>query len=146
MGPIRATTYLFSYGFLSLSLGLAFYYQLPWLLSVPIATIARVSGQMGYIALSSWVANENLLALLISNAHALLDQLSVYVGASGSPSFTVVAVTLCSSLIVNSLFYVFLMHILYKLLLEGMGYKTGVGPKFLQKVFKHQQNVAFSSS
>ena len=45
-----------------------------------------------------------------------------------------VAVTLASLLLVNSTFYVFMMHLLYTLILRSMGYDTGPIPKFLQRI------------
>lgn len=61
------------------------------------------------------------------------DQFSAVTGGGGSPTMTAVAVTLASLFFVNSTFYVFMMHLLYTLILRGMGYSVRV-PKFLQKV------------
>ena len=72
MGPVRATTYVLVYGLLSVALGISFRLQLPWLFGIPLCSIARLSGQGLYILLSSWITNENLLYLLISNAQTLL--------------------------------------------------------------------------
>ena len=72
MGPVRATTYVLVYGLLSVALGISFRLQLPWLVGIPLCSIARLSGQGLYILLSSWITNENLLYLLISNAQTLL--------------------------------------------------------------------------
>ena len=60
MGPVRAATYLLVYGVLSLALGLCWAWRLPWAVSVPLGALARIAGYLAYIALSSWVTNENL--------------------------------------------------------------------------------------
>lgn len=60
MGPVRAVTYLLVYGVLSVTLGLAWAWRLPWALSVPLGALSRIGGYMAYIVLSSWVTNENL--------------------------------------------------------------------------------------
>lgn len=109
MGPVRAATYLLVYGVLSLALGLSWAARLPWLLSVPLGAAARIGGYFAYIMLSSWVTNENLLALMVSNVYALLDQLASVLGTTGAPPPLAVAVVLASLLFVNSLLYVFLM-------------------------------------
>lgn len=60
MGPVRATTYLLVYGVLSLSLAVCWALRLPWVVSIPLGALARIGGYLAYIALSSWVTNENL--------------------------------------------------------------------------------------
>lgn len=109
MGPVRAATYLLVYGVLSLALGLSWAARLPWAASVPLGALARIAGYFAYIGLSSWLTNENLVALMVTNVYALLDQLSGVLGTSGAPPPLAVAVVLCSLLFVNSLMYVALM-------------------------------------
>jgi uncharacterized protein YybS (DUF2232 family) len=60
MGPVRATTFLLVYGLLSVTLGISWSLRLPWALSVPLGAVSRIGGYFAYIALSSWVTNENL--------------------------------------------------------------------------------------
>jgi hypothetical protein len=55
-------------------------------------------------------------------------------GGGGAPTMTAVAVTLASLFFVNSAFYVFMMHLLYTLILKGMGYSVGRVPNFLKKL------------
>eukprot|EP00887_Chlorella_sp_A99_P004655 scaffold4.g4655.t1 len=113
-GPVRAATYLLVYGLLSLALGAAWAWRASWALSIPAAALV-----------SSWALGENLAALMVANAHALLDQLSASLGTSGAPSPAAVVVTLASLLFVHSLFYVSLLHVLYAILLAGLGLDMG---------------------
>jgi len=155
---------------------MSFKLQLKWMYSVPLGALVRLLGQGVYILISSWITNENLLALLLSNAHVLMvclalqfdtwilynvasvptpaswialssvvvkenhydvttlqDNMSAWMGTSGAPSYSSVAITLVSMLAVNSLFYVFMMHILYAIMLKSMGYPTQPLPKILQR-------------
>jgi hypothetical protein len=141
MGPVRAVTYVLVYGLLSLSLGASFRSSLPWVVSVPLGACARIAGQWLYIMVTSWVTNENLLELLITNAHTLLDNMSSWMGSSGSASFSGVTITLVSMLVVNALFYVFMMHVLYTIILGGMGYKVRPLPKQLSRLGMRQANT-----
>lgn len=109
MGPVRAATYLLVYGVLSYTLAVCWALRLPWLLSVPLGALSRIAGYFAYLALSSFVTNENLLALMMANVYALLDQLSALLGTSGAPPPLAVIVVMASLLFVNSLTYVFLM-------------------------------------
>ena len=124
-GPVRALTFLLVYGLLSLALGAAWAAHLPWWLSIPGATGVRILGYLSYIQLSSWALGENLLALMVASAHALLDQLSAALGGGGAPGPAAVLVTLGSILAVHSLFYVALLHVFYAILLRGLGLDMG---------------------
>ncbi len=53
----------------------------------------------------------------------LQDQLSAAVGASGAPSVTAVICMIFALLLVNSLCYNFLLHVIYWLVLSGMGFR-----------------------
>lgn len=141
MGPVRAVTYVLVYGLLSLSLGASFRMNLPWTVSVPLGACARILGQWLYVLVTSWVTNENLLELLITNAQTLLDNMSSWMGSSGSASFSGVAITLASMLVVNALFYVYMMHILYTILLGGMGYQVRPLPKQLRRLGVRQAQM-----
>lgn len=141
MGPVRAVTYVLVYGLLSLSLGASFRLNLPWTVSVPLGACARILGQWLYVLVTSWVTNENLLELLITNAQTLLDNMSSWMGSSGSASFSGVAITLASMLVVNALFYVYMMHILYTILLGGMGYQVRPLPKQLRRLGVRQAQI-----
>jgi hypothetical protein len=122
LGPLRAVAYCLYHGLLAAALGGAWRSGLPWAATVPLGALVRVGGQLAYIALSSATLNENLFAVLLANVHALLDQLSAAVGASGAPSPSAVASMIFALLLVNGCCYVFLLHVLYTLILGGMGY------------------------
>lgn len=135
-GPVRALTFLLIYGLLSLALGACWAWRLPWWLSIPAGALVRIAGYATYVLLSSWALGENLGALMVANAHALLDQMSAALGASGAPSPAAVLVTLASLLFVHSLFYVSLLHVFYAILLRGLGLDMGWErmPRFVQRM------------
>lgn len=77
------------------------------------------------------------MALNAWGCTAFQDQIAASIGASGSPHATVVLVVMGSLLVVNAVFYVFLMHILYSILLRNMGYTTSKIPWLVRKhIFK----------
>lgn len=142
LGPYRAVTYILIYGLLSLALGVSWTLRLPWVISVPLAAVARVIGFLLYFSLSSWISNENLMALMLNNIHNMLDQIATIIGGSGAPSMTAVGITLASLLLVNAIFYVSMMHLLYILILKNMGYETRPLPRFIQSLIGGQSQMA----
>ena len=58
----------------------------------------------------------------------LQEQIASTLGTSGTPSATFVSVTICSLLLVNAVFYAALMHVIYAIVLNNIGYGTGMTP------------------
>lgn len=139
LGPVRAVTYVLVYGLLSIALGISFKTGLPWAVSVPLGAVARLAGQWMYISVTSWVTNENLLELLISNAQTLLDNMSAWMGGASSSSFNGVFITLVSMLAVNAVFYTYMMTMLYTIILQSMGYTVLQPlPRFLARMMANR--------
>jgi hypothetical protein len=139
LGPVRAVTYVLVYGLLSIALGVSFKMGLPWAVSVPLGAMARLTGQWMYISVTSWVTNENLLELLISNAQTLLDNMSAWMGGASSSSFNGVFITLVSMLAVNAVFYTYMMTMLYTVILQSMGYVVLQPlPRFLDRMMANR--------
>jgi hypothetical protein len=139
LGPVRAVTYVLVYGLLSIALGVSFKTGLPWAVGVPLGAVARLTGQWMYISVTSWVTNENLLELLISNAQTLLDNMSAWMGGASSSSFNGVFITLVSMLAVNAVFYTYMMTMLYTIILQSMGYTVLQPlPRFLARMMANR--------
>ncbi|CAG9465514.1 unnamed protein product [Pedinophyceae sp. YPF-701] len=132
-GPLRASVYFFLHGSMACVMGWAISRRVRWRVAVPAAALARVFGTLGYLAMTSWVMNENLLRLLVSNVCTLLDQIAASMGTTGVPSPSTVYGLIGVLLMVNGLAYSLLLHALYAVLLKGMGYTDIFVPKFFRK-------------
>ena len=133
LGPVRALSYLLAHGLYALTLGALWAIRAPWIVSVPLGMAVRVAGALAYLCVASWALNENMLALLVANVTSLVDQIAALFGVAGSPSLTAVLVTMVVVMLVNSAFYVTLMHLLYEVILRQLGYETGRMPAFVSK-------------
>jgi Na+/serine symporter len=133
LGPLRAISYIFLHGILAATLGSLWRYHASWWVSVPLGALVRMAGQLAYLVLSSVTMNENLFAVMLSNVHALLDQISAALGTSGAPSTTAVVSMIFALLLVNSFCYVFLLHVVYRIALVAMGFKMGPLPGIVRK-------------
>ncbi|KAK9905014.1 hypothetical protein WJX75_007808 [Coccomyxa subellipsoidea] len=101
-GPLQSLTYLLNQGLLAATLGASWSMGVHWVVSVSTGAFVRVAGMMAYVLMSSWVMNENLFSILMTNIYSLLDQMNAFIGASGAPPPTVVMVVLGTLLIVNA--------------------------------------------
>eukprot|EP00877_Chromochloris_zofingiensis_P005383 jgi/Chrzof1/14846/Cz09g18080.t1 len=133
LGPLRSITYVLVHGILAACLGTLWRYQSSWGISIFLGAVIRMSGQLGYLLLSSVTMNENLFAVILSNVHGLLDQVSAAMGVSGAPSTLAIKCMIFALLLVNGLCYVFLLHVVYWFILTGMGFKVGPLPGMIRK-------------
>lgn len=141
LGPVRALSYLLAHGLYALSLGVMWSVRAPWVVSVPLGMMVRVAGALAYLCVASWALNENMLALLVANVTSLVDQIAALFGMAGSPSLMAVLVTMVCVMLVNSAFYVTLMHMLYEIILRQLGYATGKMPGFVERWMYRQRVV-----
>eukprot|EP00798_Chlamydomonas_sp_ICE-L_P005918 gene5918-33491_t len=133
LGPLRALSYVLIHGLLSATLGTCWKLKASWWLSVVVGALVRMTGQCAYLMLTSLTMNENLFLLMLSNVYSMLDQIAASIGASGAPSTLAVVCMIFSLLLVNGLCYSFLLHVVYRILLNYMGYELGPLPSIVKK-------------
>jgi hypothetical protein len=132
LGPLKALSYLLLHGLVAATLGSLWTQKVGWWVSISASSMVRMLGQLAYLHLSSVTMNENFFGIVLHNVHSMLDQISATIGATGAPSSTAVACMLFSLLLVNSVIYCFLLHVIYRLVLQSMGFKLGPLPGFVR--------------
>jgi hypothetical protein len=83
LGPLRAVTYVLLHGGLAAALGSMWAAGWSWSASVLAGAALRMSGQLGYLLLSSVTMNENLFAVMLANVHNLLVRIAAGRRAGG---------------------------------------------------------------
>ncbi len=66
------------------------------------------------------------------------DQFSALLGSAGAPPPLVVKVVIGSMLGVNAALYIALMHVLYAVLLRGMGFSLAPAPRLVERLVFRQ--------
>ena len=132
LGPLKALSYLLLHGAVAATLGSLWTKKVGWWVSISASSMVRLLGQLAYLLLSSVTMNENFFGIVLNNVHSMLDQISATIGATGAPSSTAVACMLFSLLLVNSIIYCFLLHVIYRLVLQSMGFQLGPLPGFVK--------------
>jgi len=133
LGPVKALTYLFTHGLMALSMGYTWCKGYGWGISIALGSLAKISGQIGFTALLSWVVQENLFRLSVIGSASSINQLRAMLGIGGSISQATVIVGIACVLLVNSVFHMFFVQIVYMILLTNMGYSVGPPPKLVRK-------------
>jgi len=133
LGPLRAVSYVLIHGLTAATLGTLWANQANFWLTAVVGGLVRMAGQIAYLVLSSVTMNENLFAIMLSNVYGMLDQISASIGHSGAPSPTAISSMLFALVLVNSLCYVFLLQVVYRIMLTSMGYRLGPLPSLIRK-------------
>lgn len=133
-GPVKALTYLYLHGLVGLIMGSLWSMRSDWGVSVLLSAVVRAVGAIGYILTSSFLIRENFLALITINVHATLTYISNAVGLNAVPSMNFVYALFGTLLLINCVFFVFLLHILYAVFLVRLGMKFSLRlPRWLDK-------------
>ncbi|XP_021910256.1 uncharacterized protein LOC110824048 isoform X1 [Carica papaya] len=133
-GPVKALTYLLTHGLVGFTMGSLWRYGVSWNLSLFLCTIVRSLGAMGYVLTSSFLIRENILALITINIHASLSYIFATVGINTVPSMSFIYTIFGTVLLLNSIFFVFLLHLLYSVFLSRLGMKSSLRmPVWLEK-------------
>ncbi|XP_021910257.1 uncharacterized protein LOC110824048 isoform X2 [Carica papaya] len=124
-GPVKALTYLLTHGLVGFTMGSLWRYG---------SMTVRSLGAMGYVLTSSFLIRENILALITINIHASLSYIFATVGINTVPSMSFIYTIFGTVLLLNSIFFVFLLHLLYSVFLSRLGMKSSLRmPVWLEK-------------
>ncbi|GBG77831.1 hypothetical protein CBR_g25761 [Chara braunii] len=141
-GPLKAVSYVLLHGMLGMVIGGLWSWHVSWTSSLLLCKLVRMLGLILSVAMSSWFIKENLLALLINQAHASLGQLCVFLGINASPSVSLIIMAVCALIFLNCIVFVFLLHVLPVALsmspcasLHGCRAARPLAPSFLGVVF-----------
>ncbi|XP_027151082.1 uncharacterized protein LOC113751316 isoform X1 [Coffea eugenioides] len=132
-GPVKALTYLLMHGLLGFAMGSMWRSKASWGISIFCCAVVRAMGAIGYVLISSFLIEENILALITVNIHASLTYVFTSVGLQSAPSMDIIYAIFGSLLLVNCTFFVFLLHLLYAVFFTKFGMKSSLRlPRWLE--------------
>ncbi|XP_013657109.1 uncharacterized protein LOC106361848 [Brassica napus] len=133
-GPVKALTYFLMHGLLGLAIGSLWRMKASWRLSIFVCTMVRALGLIGYVLTSSFLIRENILAVITINIYASLSYVFTAMGLNLMPSMSLIYMIFGTVLLLNSGFFVLLLHILYSIFLTRLGMKSSLRlPAWLDK-------------
>ncbi|CAL9216292.1 unnamed protein product [Arabidopsis halleri] len=133
-GPVKALTYFLTHGLVGLALGSLWRMGASWRLSIFVCTMVRALGLIGYVLTSSFLIRENILAVITINIHASLSYVFTAMGLNIMPSMSLIYMIFGTVLLLNSGFFVLLLHLLYSIFLTRLGMKSSLRlPAWLDK-------------
>ncbi|XP_077237720.1 uncharacterized protein LOC143879291 isoform X6 [Tasmannia lanceolata] len=122
------------HGLVGLAMGSLWRLGANWGLSIVLCTFVRAMGATGFVLITSFLIRENILALITINIHASVSYILAAIGINTIPSMNAIYTIFGSLVMLNSGFFVFLLHILYAVFLTKLGMKASLTlPRWLEK-------------
>ena len=136
IGPTRSIVYLMPYGLLGFLCGCMWQRQLSWYWSVLSGSVLSTLGLIFQLALSSVLVGENLWAFftlqLTGFSNWLLDVTLGRLGLHVAASALTIQVAIVALVLLNSLVYVFTVHLVAALVMEKLGKSLPPPPRWVQ--------------
>lgn len=111
MGPARSIQFIIPYGVLGVLLGVLWYRRVNWVVSIAISTLLNVFGAFFRIWLVSVLLGDDLWLYGTTQVTNLLEWLFTKLGLLLQPSLTIVQLVVFLIIVVNSIVYLFVVHL-----------------------------------
>jgi len=138
MGPTRSVVFLIPYGLMSLQLGFCWSRQAPWWFSIVTGALIGTFGFFFRFWLFSILLGENLWQYVIAQATGLIDWLLLQLNILAQPDIFVVQSLAISLILVNSLVYLMVVHLVALIVFDRLGNPIPRPPQWLQVILDYE--------
>lgn len=132
MGPVRSLFFLMPYGFLGVFLGYCWRRQSNWAVSIGLGTLLNSLGFFFKVALTSVLLGEDLWIYVTTQVTKILNWISIHLGLLIQADLAMVQLLATLLVLVNSVIYLFVVHLVAWYLLDRLGAKVPPPPKWVQ--------------
>ncbi|HEY9907799.1 MAG TPA: DUF2232 domain-containing protein [Thermosynechococcaceae cyanobacterium] len=138
MGPARSLLFVMPFGFLGVLLGLLWHRRASWGVSVAIASLLRAIGFFFRIWLVSLLLGDDLWLYTTNQATELVEWVFLKLGLLVQPSLWMVQLAIVGLVLLNSVIYVFVVHLAAWFLLDRLGNPIPRPPKWVQVMMEYE--------
>lgn len=132
MGPVRSLFFLMPYGLLGVLLGYCWRRQANWAVSIGLGTLLNSLGFFFKVALTSVLLGEDLWIYVTTQVTKILNWVSINLGLLIQADLTMVQLLATLLVLVNSVIYLFVVHLVAWYLLDRLGAKVPPPPHWVQ--------------
>jgi uncharacterized protein YybS (DUF2232 family) len=137
MGPARSIVFVIPYGLMGVQLGALWRRNANWNLSLLIGTIIGTFGFFFRFWLFSILLGEDLWQYVINQISGLADWLFIRLGILAQPSLGLISSLAFILIVINSLFYIFAVHLVALLILDRLGNPIPRPPEWLKVILDY---------
>ncbi len=138
MGPARSIVFVIPYGIMGVQLGALWKRNANWLLSMFMGTIIGTFGFFFRFWLFSLLLGEDLWLYVINQITGLADWIFIKLGLLAQPSLWFIELLAFGLIVINSLFYIFAVHLVALLILDRLGNPIPRPPEWLKVILDYE--------
>ncbi|MGL5082535.1 MAG: DUF2232 domain-containing protein [Microcoleaceae cyanobacterium] len=138
MGPTRSIGFIIPYGWLGVVLGEIWKRQAPWFVSIGIGTIIGAFGFFFRYWLLSVLLGRDLWLYATTQITELAEWIFIRLGILAQPSLTVVQGIAVLMVLVNSMIYLFIVHLVGLLMFDRLQNPISRPPKWVQVLLDYE--------
>lgn len=138
MGPARSIVFVIPYGIMGVQLGALWRRNADWALSLFMGTIIGTFGFFFRFWLFSLLLGEDLWLYVINQITGLADWIFIKLGLLAQPSHLFVEFLAFGVIVINSLFYIFAVHLVALLILDRLGNPIPRPPEWLKVILDYE--------
>lgn len=138
MGPTRSIVFLMPYGLMGVQLGVCWRRGAPWLFSIVTGALLGAFGLFFRFWLFSILLGEDLWTFVITQVTELAEWIFLKLGLLAVPSFELIQVLAVSTIVFNSLLYLFTVHLVALLVLDRLGNPIPRPPQWVQTLLDYE--------
>lgn len=138
MGPARSILFVMPYALLGVLLGVLWHRGAQWGFSIGVGSILTTFGFFFRIWLVSLLLGEDLWLYATTQTTELLEWLFIKFGFLAQPSLELVQAAIVVMVLLNSLVYLFIVHLAAWLLLDRLGTPIPRPPKWVQVLMDYE--------
>lgn len=138
MGPTRSVVFLMPYGLMGVQLGICWRRGAPWLFSIFTGTLIGTFGLFFRFWLFSLLLGEDLWTLVITQVTDFAEWAFLKLGILAQPSFELIQILAVGMILLNSLLYLFTVHLVALLVLDRLGNPIPRPPQWVQTILDYE--------
>ncbi|MGB2926407.1 MAG: DUF2232 domain-containing protein [Limnothrix sp.] len=138
MGPTRSIIYVIPYGLMGVQLGWMWRRQVSWIWSITLGTILGTIGFFFRVLLLSVLLDEDLWAYVIAQISELADWIFLKLGLLVQPNLLFIQLLAIAMLVLNSVLYLFVVHLVALLMLDRLGNPIPRPPYWVQVLIEYE--------
>lgn len=137
MGPTRSILFIIPYGLLGVHLGYLWKKQANWYFIIFTGSILATLGIFFRFFMLSILLGEDLWSYLMTQLTQFLEWVFLNIGLLQLPSWWLVQIIAIALLFLNSLLYLFVVHLVALLILDKLGNPIPRPPKWIQTLVEY---------
>ena len=138
MGPTRSIVFLMPYGLMGVQLGALWKRRAGWLLSIFVGSLIGTLGFFFRFWLFSILLGEDLWLYVITQIMELTEWIFIKLNLLLQPSLLLIQVLAFAMIILNSIIYMFVVHLVALLVLDRLGNPISRPPQWVQILLDYE--------